>query len=216
MATAHPSYVMTAILFVIAGCDMDTPIEPEVDEPFSIVEASIPDMQNAMNEGRQSAQEHLPRYMTRLALNQNQLNATISVNPNAMAEAELLDRERAQGRVRGPLHGIPIALKDNIHTTNMPTTGGSLAFEGLTPPYDATLTIRRREAGAIIIAKTVLTELANWVAGAPFDMPDNYSSLGGYGFNPYAPRRAPRPGIGAGMPVPDSYTHQTLPTSDLE
>lgn len=58
-----------------------------------------------------------------------------------------------------------------------------------------------REAGAIIIAKTVMTELANWVAGAPFDMPDNYSSLGGYGFNPYDPRRDPRPGIGDGMPV---------------
>jgi amidase len=201
MATARPSYVMTAILFVIAGCDMDTPIAPEVDEPFSIVEASIPDMQNAMNEGRLSAQDLVQRYLTRIALYENQLNATISVNPNAMAEAELLDRERAQGRVRGPLHGIPIALKDNIHTTNMPTTGGSLAFEGLTPPYAATLTIRLREAGAIIIAKTVLTELANWVAGAPFDMPDNYSSLGGYGFNPYDPRRDPRPGIGDGMPV---------------
>jgi len=201
MATARLYHAMTAALFVIVGCDMDTPIEPEVDEPFYIVEASIPDMQSAMNEGRLSAQDLVQRYLTRIALYENQLNATISVNPNAMAEAELLDREREQGRVRGPLHGIPIALKDNIHTTNMPTTGGSLAFEGFIPPYDAALTTTLREAGAIIIAKTVLTELANWVAGAPFDMPDNYSSLGGYGFNPYDPRRDPRPGIGDGMPV---------------
>ena len=66
--------------------------------------------------------------------------------------------------MRGPLHGIPIALKDNIHTTNMPTTGGALAFDGFVPPYEATLTKNLRDAGAIIIAKTVLTELANWVA----------------------------------------------------
>ena len=109
MATARPSYVMTAILLVIAGCDMDTSIEPEVDEPFSIVEASIPDMQNAMSEGRLSAQDLVQRYLTRIALYENQLNATISVNPNAMAEAELLDRERAQGRVRGPLPCTPTA-----------------------------------------------------------------------------------------------------------
>ena len=129
------------------------------------------------------------------------MNATITVNPNALAEAERLDRERTESGVRGPLHGIPIALKDNIHTTDMPTTGGALAFKGLIPPYDATLTEQLRDAGAVIIAKTVMTELANWVAGAPYDMPDNYSSLGGYSFNPYDPRRDPRPEIGDGMPV---------------
>jgi amidase len=63
--------------------------------------------------------------------------------------------------VRGPLHGIPIALKDIIQTTNMPTTGGALAFDGFIPPYQATLTKNLREAGALIIAKTSLTELAN-------------------------------------------------------
>src|SRR5690606_16916188 len=95
----------------------------------------------------------------------------------------------------------PIALKDNIHTTDMPTTGGALAFEGFVPPYDATITENLRRAGAIIIAKTVLTELANWVAGDPFDMPDNYSSLSGYSFNPYDPRKDPRPGSFDGRPV---------------
>ena len=82
-----------------------------------------------------------------------------------------LDRERAQGRIRGPLHGIPIALKDNVHTTFMRTTGGALAFERLVPPYDATLTANLTDAGAIIIAKTGMTELANWVAGAPTPKP---------------------------------------------
>ena len=83
----------------------------------------------------------------------------------------------------------------------MPTTGGALAFEGFVPPYEATLTQNLREAGAIIIAKTVLTELANWVAGAPTPMPANYSALGGYGINPYDPRRDPREGTDDGRPA---------------
>ena len=93
--------------------------------------------------------------------------------------------------MRGPLHGIPIALKDNIHTTDMPTTGGALAFADLIPPYEATLTRNLRDAGAIIIAKTTLIELANWVAGAPTPM-SAYNAVAGFGFNPYDPRRDPR------------------------
>ena len=87
------------------------------------------------------------------------------MNPHALEEAEERDRERAQRKVRGPLHGIPIALKDNIQTTDMPTTGGALAFDGFVPPYEATLAKNLRDAGAVIIAKTTMTELANWVAG---------------------------------------------------
>jgi amidase len=135
---------------------------------------------------------------TRIALYEERINATIYVNPRALEEADIRDAERRLRKVRGPLHGIPIALKDNIHTTDMPTTGGALAFAGLVPPYEATLTRNLREAGAIIIAKTVLTELANWVAAA---MPTNYSSLGGYGFNPYDPRRDPRDATADGRPV---------------
>ncbi len=80
----------------------------------------------------------------------------------------------------------------------MPTTGGALAFAGLIPPYEATLTRNLREAGAIIIAKTTMTELANWVAAA---MPTNYNSLSGFAFNPYDPRRDPREATGDGRPV---------------
>src|SRR5205814_7789269 len=76
--------------------------------------------------------------------------------------------------------------------TNMPTTGGSLAFDGFVPPYEATLTKNLREAGAIVIAKTSLTELANWVAGPPTPMPTNYNAISGFGMNPYDPRRDPR------------------------
>src|SRR5207253_4887294 len=123
-----------------------------------------------------------------------------TVNPNALQEADERDRERAAGKIRGPLHGIPVALKDNIHTTNMPTTGGALAFDGLVPPYEATLTKNLRDSGAIILAKTQLTELANWVAGNP-SMPNNYNGLNGYGFNPYDPRRDPREATFDGRPV---------------
>ena len=93
----------------------------------------------------------------------DKFNAVITVNPKALEEADRLDQERKAGKIRGPLHGIPIALKDNILTTDIRTTGGAIAFEELMPPYDATLTKNLRDAGAVIIAKTTLTELANFV-----------------------------------------------------
>ena len=167
-------------------------------EPFDVVEATIPQMQQAMEEGRITSRELVEAHLLRIALFEERVNATISVNARALEEADRLDRERAEGRVRGPLHGIPVALKDNVHTTDIPTTGGALAFEGYLPPYDATLTTHLREAGAVILAKTVMTELANFMAQG---MPGNYSALGGYGLNPYDPRRDPREGRNDGRPV---------------
>jgi len=157
---------------------------------FNVFEASIAEMQAALKARRTTSHEIVQQYLTRIATYEDKLHAAITVNPGALAEADERDRERAQGRIRGPLHGIPIALKDNIHTTNLPTTGGALAFDGMVPPYEATLTRNLREAGAIIIAKTGMTELANYVAG---NMPTNYNAVHGYGFNPYDPRRDPRP-----------------------
>src|SRR6202171_3726481 len=150
---------------------------------FNVVEATIPEMQAAMKQGRVTSRDLVLQYLIRIALYNRRLNGVITVNPRALEEAEARDHERAQGKVRGPLHGIPIAIKDNIHTTNMPTTGGALAFDGFVPPFEATLTKNLRAAGAIILAKTNMTELANWVAGAPTPMPANYNSLAGHGFN---------------------------------
>jgi amidase len=169
--------------------------------PFTVVEATIPEMQKALAEGRVTSRELVRQYLVRIGTYEDKLNAAITVNPKALEEADALDRERAQKKLRGPLHGIPIALKDNIHTTNMPTTGGALAFDGYVPPYEATVTKNLRDAGAIIIAKTGMTELANWVAGAPYPMPTNYNGLHGYGFNPYDPRRDPREGTFDGRPA---------------
>ena len=165
---------------------------------FNVVEATIPDMQAALASGRVTSRDLVAAYLGRIAQYEPALNATISVNLNAYSEADDLDRERQQGRVRGPLHGIPIAVKDILNTTFMPTTGGALAFAGYTPPYNSTVVTNLRAAGAIIIAKTVLTELANWVATG---MPGNYSSVGGYGMNPYDPRTDPRDGTNDGRPV---------------
>jgi amidase len=174
-------------------------VPPAAQRPlFDIREATIAQMQQALTEGRTTSRELVLAYLARIAQYEDRLNATITVSPTALAEADALDRERAQGHVRGPLHGIPVALKDNIHTTNMPTTGGALAFKNLVPPYEATLTKNLKDAGAIILAKTVLTELANWVAGAPNPMPGNYSAVGGQGMNPYDPRPDPRPGFNDG------------------
>lgn len=168
---------------------------------FNVVEATIPQMQAAMARGQVTSRQLVEQYLMRIGMYEDRINATLAVNPNALAEAEQLDRERAQGRLRGPLHGIPVALKDNIHTTDMPTTGGALLFAGYVPPYEATLTRNLKASGAIIIAKTGLTELANWVAGNPNAMPGNYNAVGGFAFNPYDPRPDPRPDPGDGRPV---------------
>jgi amidase len=191
--------LMLAIALAASACSRAS--EPAAAKKFTIVEAGIPDMRRAMEDGTVTSRELVVQSLARIATYEERLNATLAVNPKAIEEAEALDRERAAGKIRGPLHGIPIALKDNIHTTNMPTTGGALAFEGFTPPYDATLTTRLKAAGAIIIAKTVLTELANWVAGGPTPMPANYSALGSFGMNPYDPRRDPRDDTNDGRPV---------------
>ena len=167
----------------------------------SVVEATIPQMQEAMSAGVISSRDLVEQSLIRIATFEDRLNAVMYVNPRALEEADALDQERAEGRVRGPLHGIPIALKDNIQTTNMPTTGGALAFDGFVPPFEATLVKNLRDAGAVILAKTGMTELANWVAGSPTSMPGNYNAMHGYGMNPYDPRRDPRADTFDGRPA---------------
>jgi amidase len=192
---------MRRFLFAFALLASVVSLGAQRRERFSVVEATIPQMQAAMAKGEVTSRQLVEQYLIRIGLYEDRLNAALAVNPRALEEADALDRERAQGKLRGPLHGIPVALKDNIHTTDMPTTGGAVAFAGLIPPYEATLTRNLKAAGAIIIAKTGLTELANWVAGNPNAMPGNYNGVGGFAFNPYDPRPDPRPDPGDGRPV---------------
>ena len=192
---------LAALAFVAWTQSRTVPPAQSAPASFSVTEATIPDMQRAMREGRVTSRELVVQYLTRIALYEKTINAAIAINPHAIADAEALDADRARGRVRGPLHGIPIAVKDNIQTTDMPTTGGALAFAGFVPPYEATLVTNLKNAGAVVIAKTVLTELANWVAGAPTPMPGNYTAVAGFAFNPYDPRADPRNGLNDGRPV---------------
>src|SRR6476659_5801858 len=189
---------LVALLLLAGGQTAAPRIPKATPPPFSVLEASIADMQAAMKAGRTTSRELVLQYLARIALYEDKLHAVIAVNPRALAIADSLDRERAAGRIHGPLHGIPVALKDNVHTIDMPTTGGALAFDGLVPPYEATLTKNLEAAGAIILAKTQLTELANWVASG---MPGNYNGLNGYGMNPWDPRRDPRDAFFDGRPV---------------
>jgi amidase len=185
---------LSLLCAALASC---TPAE-STSERFDVVEATIPEMQLAMEEGRLTSRDLVEAHLLRIAIYEERVNAVIAINSNALAEADALDQERANGQVRGPLHGIPIALKDNVQTTHLPTTGGALVFQGFVPPYEATLVTNLKEAGAIILAKTVMTELANFTASG---MPGNYSAIGGFGLNPYDPRTDPREGRNDGRPV---------------
>ena len=193
------------IVFLLSGTAIAVALlsaqDKNAPKPFAVVEATIPEMRADMESKRITSRDLVVMYLARIGMYEDRLHAAIAVNPNALQEAEERDRERLQGRIRGPLHGIPIALKDNILTHDIVTTGGALAFDGFLPPYDATLVKNLRDAGAVIIAKTGMTELANWVAGAPTPMPGNYNAVRGFGYNPYDPRRDPRDGTNDGRPA---------------
>jgi amidase len=155
-------------------------------EPFEVRGASVAELQEAMELGRASSAWITQAYLDRIgAFDQAgpAINAMVSLNPNAMAEAEALDRERADGVVRGPLHGVPIVLKDNYDTGDAPTSAGTVALSGFVPPDDAFQVARLREAGAVILGKTNMHELASgWTT---------IGSLGGQTLNPYDLTRHP-------------------------
>lgn len=159
---------------------------------FPFAEATIDDLQRRMAAGELTARALTDAYLQRIAeIDQAgpKLNSVIEVNPEARAMAERLDAERRAGRVRGPLHGIPILLKDNIATADqMETTAGSLALVGQRPPRDATLVARLREAGAVILGKTNLSEWANFRGERSVS---GWSGRGGQTLNPYALDRSP-------------------------
>src|SRR5262249_33972967 len=110
LGLALATTALTAL--ILQSCDKPAPKQAQA--PFNVIEASIGDMQAAMKDGRTTSRQIVAQYLTRIGTYEDKLHAAVAVNPNALAEAEALDKERAAGHVRGPLHGIPIALKDNI------------------------------------------------------------------------------------------------------
>ncbi|HUE96951.1 MAG TPA: amidase family protein, partial [Longimicrobiaceae bacterium] len=166
-----------------------------------VTEATIAELQEAMETGRATSAEITAAYLARIAAYDRggpRLGAMIRINPNALAEAESLDHERAARGSRGVLHGIPIILKDNYATFDMVTSAGSLALSALRPPADAFQVRRLREAGAVIVGKANMDELASGYVGI--------SSLGGQTLNPYDLTRIPGGSSGGtGASIAASY-----------
>lgn len=159
---------------------------------FALQETTIAELQRQMTSGERSARQIVELYLARIeAIDKNgpALNAVLEINPDARALADELDRERAAGRLRGPLHGIPILVKDNIDTgDNMTTTAGSLALEGRRAAEDAFVIQQLRVAGALILGKTNLSEWANFRST---HSSSGWSSRGGQTKNPVALARNP-------------------------
>ena len=153
---------------------------------FQVEEATIADIHQAMEEGRITAAELVQGYLDRIEAYDRQgpyLNSIITVSEHALGRARELDAAFAESGFTGPLHGIPVIVKDNYDTRDLPTTNGTLAFRGAIPPDDAYQVRKLREAGAIILAKSNLAEFAS--SGA-FTLS---SVLPGFSRNPYDPTR---------------------------
>jgi amidase len=160
-------------------------------ERLGLEEITVTELQEQYENGDLTTRQVVQAYLDRIeAIDQSgpSLNSIMTVNSNALDIADRLDQERRDGNVRGPLHGIPILLKDNINTADMPTTAGSLFLEGSIPPSDAFITNKLREAGAVILGKTNLSEWANFHSSFSSS---GWSALGGQVNNPYELSRNP-------------------------
>ena len=139
-----------------------------------------------MRAGKLTSAVLIERHLARIELLNPELNAVIAIDPTARAQARALDARLAAGEWAGPLHGIPVLLKDNIETKDQPTTAGSLALAGNATGRDAPLVARLREAGAIILGKANLSEWANFRSERSSS---GWSGIGGQTRNPYDPTR---------------------------
>jgi amidase len=161
-------------------------------QPFELDEITIDELQKALSSGRLTARSIAEKYLARIEAMDRQgpaLRSVIEVNPDAPAMADALDKERKEKGARGPLHGIPVLIKDNIDTADrMATTAGSLALVGANPPKDAFLVQRLRQAGVVLLGKTNLSEWANIRSSHSIS---GWSGRGGFTKNPYALDRNP-------------------------
>ncbi len=168
--------VLTASIGLSAG-------SPAAESSFKLEEATIAQIQAAVAAGALSSEKLVELYLARIAAYDRagpRLNSIISINPNAKAEAAALDKERAEKGPRGPLHGIPVLLKDNIDVANIPTTNGSAVMKDAIPTEDGSITKALRAAGAVILGKAAMGEFAG----------GSYNSVRGQTLNPYNVKRA--------------------------
>ena len=199
---------IAAVALTLTGAELAF---PSVAASFSLQEATVSSINEAFNNGVINAKQLVQLYLNRIAAYNGttclptptecvppppgSLNSIITVNPNALSSAAALDAERLLSGPRSPLHGIPVILKDNYDTFDMPTTAGSAVLAGSIPPNDGFLVKQLRDAGAVIFAKANMSEFAAGVPGG---------SLIGLTNNPYNPVRSPagsRGGTGALSPL---------------
>jgi amidase len=176
---------------VLVVCSRLTDATPSDGGSFSLTsthEAAVADIRAALDARELTCRQLVQMYLDRIAAYDKQgpaLNAIIMINPNALSAADALDAKFAQSGFAGPLHCVPLIVKDNFNTTDMPTTAGSLSLKGSVPPSDAFQVRKLREAGAVVLAKSNMAEFA-W---SPFETVS--SILPGYTRNPYALDRVP-------------------------
>src|SRR5947208_5200870 len=208
-----PAWMLVAVAaFVLPGIG-----HARDRDRFQLVEATIADIQHAFRSGTLTPEELVRMYLARIAAYDQagpQLNGFMHVNEHAIYAARALNVDDLDddGR-RKPLFGVPVILKDNVDTADMPTTAGSIALGGSIPARDAFITQKLRRAGAVILGKATLTEFANFLSST--GMPTGYSSQlrlqlfergddltrAGYGFNPFDPRTDPRQPFNDGRPA---------------
>lgn len=190
------SLAASALALSADRCAQPQLSEPQTETsgppPFELDETTIADLRQAMESGKYSARSITELYLKRIdQIDRNgpAVNSVIEVNPDALAIAESLDQERKEGKVRGPLHGIPILIKDNIETADkMRTSAGSLALAESIAAADSGVADRLRQAGAVILGKTNLSEWANFRSD---NSSSGWSGRGGQTHNPYALDRNP-------------------------
>lgn len=182
------TYAAASIVFAIGMCSLSGGCAASSSDRagFEVMERSIRELGQALESGEVTSVGLVRLYMQRIdAYDQRgpSLNAVVALSPDALMDAGAMDAERAAGRVRGPLHGVPVLLKDNYDTANMPTTAGTLALATSVPPDDAFQVRKLKEAGAVILGKTNMHELARGIT--------TVASLSGQTRNPYDPTRNP-------------------------
>ena len=175
-------HIPLALLPFLAAC---LRVVPAFAGGFHLTDATIADLNAAFKAGTLTSEQLVSLYLRRIEAYDKQgpsINAVITLNPHALTTARALDVERRTKGPRSPIHGVPIVLKDNFDTFDLPTTAGSLLLKGLIPPDDAFVVNKLREAGAVILAKVNLNEFADRGYA-----PHGFSSLGGQTRNPHDP-----------------------------
>jgi len=205
--------VVILISMMLLGCELpEMQIESDFVR-FGLEEITIDELKQGYQSGEFTVQEVVSAYLDRIRdLDQNgpELNSVLTINENALQIAEELDAELESGNLRGVLHGVPVLLKDNIDTADMPTTAGSRFMEGSVPPKDAFIVKRLKEEGAIILGKTNLSEWANFHSNFSSS---GWSGLGGQVKNPYELSRNPcGSSSGSGTAASANLTTVTLGT----